>query len=261
LQTAVVTGAGRGIGREVALRLAARGYAVLATDVNELAARETADLLGEPAWSMSHDVRDPDAHRAVAEAALERGPVAVWVNNAGVFRGGNSWEHGDDHIRLMVETNVLGVMWGSNAAVAAMREAGGHVINLASMAALGPVPGLGVYSASKHAVLAYTVALQGELEAEGIGVRLHAVCPDIVGTDIARDETYPGWILASAPKIHDPGQIAERIVSLLDTDRLVLTHPRWRGWMMRSIGMFPRAALRMLPGMRRRAERGSPRAT
>jgi NAD(P)-dependent dehydrogenase (short-subunit alcohol dehydrogenase family) len=261
MDTAVVTGGGRGIGREVALLLAARGYAVLVTDVNELAAREAADLLGEPAWSMAHDVRDAETHEAVAAAASARGPLRVWVNNAGVFRGGNVWEHGHDQIRLIVETNLLGVIWGSNAAVAAMRKAGGHVINLASMAALGPVPGLAAYSASKHGVLAYTVALQGELDAADVPVRLHAVCPDIVGTDMARDETYPAWILASAPKIQDPAGIAERIVSLIDGERLVLTVPRWRGWMMRSMGLFPAAALRLLPGMRRRAERKLARST
>ena len=76
MDTAVVTGAGRGIGRETA-RLLARRYAVLVTDVNEDAARETAALLGEHAWHMAQDVRDPDGHRAVAAAAAGRGPLKV----------------------------------------------------------------------------------------------------------------------------------------------------------------------------------------
>ena len=71
---AVVTGAGRGIGRETAGLLSARGYAVLVTDVNEDAARETAEMLGEHVWHLAQDVRDPDRHREVAAAAAERGP-------------------------------------------------------------------------------------------------------------------------------------------------------------------------------------------
>jgi NAD(P)-dependent dehydrogenase (short-subunit alcohol dehydrogenase family) len=144
LATAVVTGAGRGIGREVAMRLAGRGYEVLATDVDEAAAQATAEAAGERCWAMAQDVRDPDSHRAVAGAATERGPLEVWVNNAGVLRTEKSWEHSDDAVRQMAEVNLLGVFWGARAAVDAMREGGGHIINMASMSAFGPVPGLSV---------------------------------------------------------------------------------------------------------------------
>ena len=147
MATAVVTGAGRGIGREVAMRLARRGYDVLATDVDEATAQATADAIGERAWAMTQDVRDPDSHRAVVDAAQARGPVEVWVNNAGVLRTEKVWEHSDGDVRLITDVNLLGVMWGSRAAVDAMRAGGGHVINLASMSAFGPVPGLAVYGA------------------------------------------------------------------------------------------------------------------
>ena len=74
---AVVTGAGRGFGREIALRLGRRGYQVLCTDIDEAGAAETAQQVGAGAWSMQHDVRDPDAHRAVAKAAAEKGRLDV----------------------------------------------------------------------------------------------------------------------------------------------------------------------------------------
>ena len=116
---AVVTGAGRGFGREIARGLAGRGYTVLATDLDGEAAASTADEVG--GFSMQLDVRDPDAHRTAATAAAERGPLEVWVNNAGVMRAAKSWEQSDDDVRLQLEVNLMGVIWGSRAAVEAMR--------------------------------------------------------------------------------------------------------------------------------------------
>ena len=62
---------------------------------------------------MQLDVRDPEAHRAAAaRAAIERGPLEVWVNNAGVLRTRKAWDHADDEVRLAVDVNLLGVIWG-----------------------------------------------------------------------------------------------------------------------------------------------------
>src|SRR4051812_21463225 len=171
------------MGREIARLLAQRGYAVLVTDVNSESAQETAGLLGDNAWAMAQDVRDPASHRAVAQAAAQRGAVRVWVNNAGILRTQRAWAHSDDEVRAIVEANLLGVMWGSRAAVEAMRSTGGgHIINMASMSSFGPAPGLAVYGATKHAVLGFSGSLMGDLSEEGIPIRVHAVCPDGVDT-------------------------------------------------------------------------------
>src|SRR4051794_21276947 len=124
---------------------------------------------------MALDVRDPEAHRAAATAAAERGPLKAWFNNAGILRTDKTWAHSDDQVRQMVEANLLGVIWGSRTAVEAMRPGGGHIVNMASMSSFGPVPGLAVYGATKHAVLGFTGSLQGDLEQAGIPIRLHAV--------------------------------------------------------------------------------------
>jgi NAD(P)-dependent dehydrogenase (short-subunit alcohol dehydrogenase family) len=255
---AVVTGAGRGIGREIARRLAGRGYTVLCTDIDGAAAAETAELVG--GLSLELDVRDPEAHRAAARAAAERGPLEVWVNNAGVMSPGPAWAHSDEQVRLTCEVNVLGVIWGSRAAVEAMRARdieSAHIINIASLSALGPVPGLAIYSASKHAVLGFTGSLQGDLLDAGIPITVHALCPDAADTALLREHDHQpaAAINWSGPRLLTPDEVADHAVALLDSKRLVRTIPAWRGWGARAMAMAGRPALRMAPLLRKQGAR------
>src|SRR6478609_249503 len=109
------------MGRETARRLAGRGYAVLVTDLNEASAQETAELIGNGAWAMAQDVRDPASHRDAVAEAVSRGPLKVWVNNAGVLKTEKVWDHSDDDVRLLVEVNLLATIWGARAALEGMR--------------------------------------------------------------------------------------------------------------------------------------------
>ena len=259
---AVVTGAGRGFGRAIAVRLAARGYTVLATDVHAEAAGATAELVG--GLPMALDVRDPDAHRAAARAAAERGPLEVWVNNAGVMRTVKCWEQTDDEVRLECEVNLLGVIWGSRAAVDAMRAGPGdaHIINLASMSALQPVPGLAVYAATKHAVLGFSGSLQGDLLDAGIPITVHAICPDGADTQLVRehDDEPEAAIIWSGRRLLTVDEVADEAVALLDSKKLVHVVPRWRGWGARANAMAGRTGLRTAPLLRRAGERRRARA-
>ena len=258
-RVAVVTGAGRGIGREIARELIGRGYQVLVTDIDPDSIASTASELGERAWSMGLDARDPEAHRAAAKAAAERGRLQVWVNNAGVAYTDKAWAHNDDEVRLMVEVNLLGVMWGSRTAVEAMRAdpKSCHIINIASLSSFGPVPGLGTYGATKHGVLGYTTSLQGDLDEAGIPIRTHAVCPDVVGTNMVFDvaDEPDAAILFSAPKLLTAREIGQRTVSLLDSKKIVLTIPPYRAWLARTSSPFPRFGLGVMRMMRRYGER------
>ena len=263
MATAVVTGAARGIGREVAIRLAQRGYDVLVTDVNEAGAQDTADAIGERAWAMAQDVRDVASHRAVAEAAAERGPVAVWVNNAGVLRTEKVWEHSDEDVRMIVEANLLGVIAGSRAAVEAMRAGGGHILNLGSMSAFGPVPGLAIYGATKHGVVAFSESLQGDLDDAGIPIRVHAVCPDGVDTGMVREreaDADSAIIFSAGKNLLDPGDVADKMVTLLDSDKLLLTIPRTRVPLLRLTGAFPRFGLKSAALFKKVGERNRRKA-
>lgn len=263
---AVVTGAGRGFGREIARRLAGRGYAVLAGDIDGESAEATARDLAGRSWSRQMDVRDPGAHRAAAEAAAERGRLDVWVNNAGVMRTVKSWEHPDDDVRLMVDVNLYGVIWGSRAAVDAMMASPSgdkHIINVGSLSALVPVPGLAIYGAAKHGVLGFSQALQGDLMHARSPITVHCICPDGADTRLLRERAAEedSAIIWSAPKILSPEEVADRTVALLDSKRLVEAIPRSRGWQAQALALAPRTSLRAMGllravGLRRRARSG-----
>jgi short-subunit dehydrogenase len=258
---AVITGAARGFGREIAGRLAARGHHVVVTDLDAdavaVAAAELSEL-GAGATGIAADARVPDDHRRVATAAAERGPVTVWVNNAGVLRAGKAWEHSDDDVALMVEVNLLGVVHGSRAAVEVMRAHGGHLLNIASMSAHGPVPGLAVYAATKAGVLGFSTSLQGDLDLARLPIRVHALCPDAADTALVRTEqSSPDSALLFSQRtgLLAPEAVADAAVALLDGRRVVRSLPGHRGGLMRLAGMLPRVGLPALAQLRAQGER------
>ena len=260
MQTAVVTGAGRGFGREIARRLAQRGYAVLATDIDEQAARETAQLAGPSCWSIQLDVRDPQGHREAAQAAAARGELDVWVNNAGVLRTAKTWAHSDDEVELMVAANLLGVIWGSRAALDAM-EGGGDILNLASMSAHGPVPGLAVYGATKHAVLAFSTSLQGDLDNDKRAIRVHALCPDAANTGMVdENKTSADSSILFSSKLLEIDEVVDAGMAMLGTKTIVRSLPRSRSLMARAVAPFPRVGLPVIRLIGRSGERGRKRA-
>ena len=155
--SAVVTGGARGIGRGIAERLVQRGYAVVLTDIDGDAARRTASEVGA-SEGLAQDVRDEDSHVAVAEAAGRYGRLAVWVNNAGVGDPGSLGELSSEAVHRVVDVNLKGVLWGMRAALEAFGARPGDIVNISSLSAMGPVPGLTVYAATKSAVLSATMS-------------------------------------------------------------------------------------------------------
>lgn len=253
MNTAVVTGAGRGLGRCIAQELAARDLHVIVTDIDERAAQATAALLGR-AQAVHQDVRDPESHRRVAQLAQQTGPLAVWVNNAGVLHTDAVWDMSEDEIRRHVDINVLGVIWGARAAVDAMER--GHIINIASMSALVPTPGLAVYGATKHAVLGFSLSLQGDLQHAGRPIAVSAICPDVIDTDMVRNVAHRDTAsLLFSSRLLDVAETARRAVSVLDTKALVETIPRYRGWLSHVTRPFPRLGLGAIRLFRRAGER------
>jgi short-subunit dehydrogenase len=252
---AVVTGAGRGIGLAFARRLASAGHRVLITDVDEDAARAAAATLPGAAW-MRQDVREAASHTAVAERVAELGTLTIWINNAGVLIAGESWTHTDADIDRSIDVNIRGVIAGSHAAVRAMAS-GGSILNIASTAAFGPVPGLAVYAATKAAVLSFTTSLQGDLDHVGSPVRAHALCPDVVATDMVGNvASDPGAaILFAGKSALDPNRVAAVGLNLLEGRHVTRSYPRTTGAVARVNGLAPALGLRLGATARRLGER------
>jgi NADP-dependent 3-hydroxy acid dehydrogenase YdfG len=188
-RTAVVTGASSGIGRAVAERLAAAGAHVFLagrTAASMQASRKRIEESGGRASTALVDVRDPAQVRGLVErAAAETGRLDVMVNNAGVSYPQPIVSGDAEEWRAMLETNVLGLLVGCQAAVRAMRacKAEGHIVNISSIAALRRESG--VYGATKHAVNAISATLRQELEEDTI--RVVNVMPGAVATNFARN--------------------------------------------------------------------------
>lgn len=247
--SAVVTGAARGIGRAIAERLVARGYSVVVTDVDGDSVARTATEIGAAA-SLTQDVRDEAGHHEVAAVATRHGPLAVWVNNAGVGFDGPIAEQSSERVLALVDINFTGVLWGCRAAVEAM-NGGGEILNVASLSGHGPVPGLAVYAATKAAVVSLTASLDSELR--GRGIRVHAICPDGVDTQLVADMDHSGQgaaLIHSGGPLLTTGQIAEAAVGMLGTHRVVRTVPAWRGGMMRLSSVAPSVLMRLEPVLR-----------
>ena len=124
MRTAVVTGAGSGLGRAIAAELIGRGYRVHVTDVDAGAADRVAAELGPEARGSALDVRDEAACRGLADSIGRTGSLDLWVNNAGVFYSGPPWEQSAELRQTMLDVNVTGLMNGTVAALGPMRAAG-----------------------------------------------------------------------------------------------------------------------------------------
>lgn len=248
---AVVTGGGRGLGREIARRLAMRGHAVHVTDVDGGAAEECARAIGGRAWASTLDVADPVASSDVARATVERtGSLAVWVNNAGILPTGPAWAQDARQRRLVFDVNAHGTINGTLAALEQMRAARrGHVINIVSLAGLVAPPGETLYAATKHACLAFSLGTLHDLRRSGYRhVQICAVCPDGIWTPMLYEKVDdPEAALSWSGVLLEPELVAERAVGLLDRPRPVTTIPRRRGLAVRLFDASPRVALALSP--------------
>jgi len=211
--------------------------------------------LGPPATASALDVTDPEACRALARAV---DGLRVWVNNAGILATGPSWEQDDATRRRLFAINALGTVNGTDAALAVMRETGhGRVLNVISMAGLTPAPSQALYSATKHAALAYSLGTQGDLVLAGArDVRVCAICPDGVWTPMLEplvDDpgAWPSWTGVMYP----PEAIADVVAGLVERPRPIVTVPRRRGVLLRLFAAFPRVGFAVLPLVQRDARR------
>ena len=191
-RAAIVTGASRGIGLALAETLAAEGYGLTVSarkpdTLEAVAARLRAS--GCEVEAVAANLADADAIAGVVQRHKSRfGRLDVLVNSGGVGIGAAATEHQTKHVDLQLDVNLRAIILFYREAIELLRAAGTEhgnalVVNLASLAGKSPQPWLSVYSATKAAVVAYTTAMNKELNAQG--VKSVAFCPGFVDTDMS----------------------------------------------------------------------------
>jgi short-subunit dehydrogenase len=215
---AIVTGASRGIGLALATVLVEEGYQVTMTARKPDQLERAADMLRGEGARVEHvaaNLADEESVRAVVARHREAfGRLDVLVNNAGVGIGATAEEHQTKYVDMQIDVNIRAIVLFYRECAALLRAAGGEhrnalVINMASMAGKSPQPWLSVYSATKAAVVAYTTAMNKELNAAG--VKSVAFCPGFVDTDMS------DFVKASIPaeQMLSTGDIAEALRFML----------------------------------------------
>ena len=251
-RVAVITGGAGGIGMAMARAFAARGARVVLADLDAAALRGAVEMLtagGAQALGVPTDVTKLESVHALADATVQRfGAVHIVCNNAGVATFGLIANATHRDWQFTMSVNFWGVVHGVETFVPRLLEqgSGGHIVNTASMAGLVGMQWLGIYSASKFAVVGLTEALQRELKPAGVGVSV--LCPMIVATNINENSMRmrppelrnPGEeaLLPSAGEMKGgtipPEEVGRRVVRAIErNDLYILTHPEQRDFLRR----------------------------
>jgi NAD(P)-dependent dehydrogenase (short-subunit alcohol dehydrogenase family) len=182
----MITGAGSGLGREIALRWAREGWQLALSDVNEPGLMETLQLVrvaGGDGFIQRCDVRDYSQLTAFSQACEEKlGGIDVIVNNAGVASGGFFSELSLEDWDWQISINLMGVVKGCKAFLPLLEQSKGKIVNIASMAALMQGPAMSNYNVAKAGVVALSESLLIELKM--LGVDVHVVCPSFFQTNL-----------------------------------------------------------------------------
>ncbi len=256
-QVFFVTGAASGIGAHLVRALLERGARVCAADINAEAMAPLRALADEARLMIAAlDVRDPAQWTARVDevrACWQR--LDVMLNVAGVIRPGYIHAFAPEDVHLQLDVNTKGVIFGTQAAARAMRaQGGGHIVNIASLAGVAPIPGLALYSASKFAVRGFSLAAAFELREHGIKVTV--VCPDAVQTpmlDVQVDREEAALTFSGAEQPLTTADVVDAILQrALTRAPMEILLPRSRGLTAKLGNAFPALSAGLLRALRRK---------
>lgn len=230
---ALVTGAAQGIGRSIAELFVQRGARVVLADIDEENVRKTAAELGDAAVAVQCDVTDGEqVAAAVATCVNELGGLDIAVNNAGIEITAPVALMADDDFDRLMAINVKGVFLGiKHQTPALIASGGGAIVNMSSVAGLGGCPLLGVYGASKAAVIRMSETAALELRDQGI--RVNAVCPSFIDTgmverlvepfEAATGANFGDLVGLKQQRLGTPEEVAEMVAFLASDDARFVT--------------------------------------
>jgi short-subunit dehydrogenase len=192
-RVAVITGAGSGIGRSLAVNLAAKGCHLAISDLNQEGLKETANLAGNQDVKVTThlvDVANRDqVYRYADEVVKQHGKANIVINNAGVALGDSIEDVSYEDFEWIVNINFWGVVHGTKAFLPHLKkEPEGHIVNISSINGIVPNPCNGPYCATKFAVRGFTETLKQELQDTSVGVTV--VHPGGIKTDIVRNSRF-----------------------------------------------------------------------
>jgi all-trans-retinol dehydrogenase (NAD+) len=242
----LITGAGHGLGRAIAERFARAGAEVIVTDrdpARAAAVAQSVNQSGGRTFAYPLDVTSAEEVRAVRERVRgERGPVDILVNNAGVVYGGPFLKVPLERHRSTVEVNLLGVLTVTHAFLPDLiNRPEGHIVNIASAAAVVALPWAASYSATKWALLGFSDSLREELRLQShLHVRVTAICPSYIDTGL-----FTGARPARLTRLLKPETVADATLRAVERNREMVLLPR-------TVQMFYRVARHLPRGLYRR---------
>jgi NAD(P)-dependent dehydrogenase (short-subunit alcohol dehydrogenase family) len=241
-KVAVITGAGSGIGRALAMRCAQEGMRVALVDVQEAKLQSLTAKLeagGTQVLSRILDVSNAADYADFSQqCCTELGTPDLLFNNAGILRIGETWSHSVDEWQKILAINVMGVVNGLNAFVPSMLEEGkeAHIVNTGSVGSLVAAPGMAQYTAVKMAVRGITETLAYDLAARGAPIHVSLLCPgpvltsigdEMLGIEPSSEEQDPAdHMMAGQPDFMTPDECAGHVFDAIRERRFwIFSHP------------------------------------
>ncbi|XP_063549089.1 17-beta-hydroxysteroid dehydrogenase 13-like [Cydia strobilella] len=226
----LITGAGHGMGREMALRFAKLGAIVVCVDINAKGNEKTVQAIkdnGGKAHRYECDVTDRAAVFSLAEKITkEVGEVTILVNNAGIMPSNPILEWTEQKIRSTIDINITANLWMIQAFLPAMKKLNhGHIVAMSSMAGLMGFKNLVPYCGTKYAVRGIMEALENELHDESDGksnIKFTTICPYMVNTGLCKN---PSIRFQNLMKMVEPGEAADMIIDAVRRDKYEVTLP------------------------------------
>lgn len=250
-----ITGAGGGIGGELARRLHGRGERVAVADINaEALGRRLPKAQPADCLRLTLDVTSAESWQSALNRTVTHfGRIDCLLNVAGFLNAGSLLDVATEEIDRHLDVNARGVMYGTVQAGRIMAAQGaGHIVNIASLAGIGATPGLTLYSASKFAVRGFSLAAAAELKSKGVAVSV--VCPGPVYTPMLAKQldTEHAALTFSVRTILQPEDVVDAILKRVLSKRpLELALPATDGFLLKLSAMFPDLAARLVSAFRK----------